>query len=71
MLCGVVLYVNNALQSRRLSDVDCDDVESLWVLCRYPRMPRSISHILFGAIYFPPNGDSVPTLNHIHRVSKK
>ena len=72
---GVVLYVNDALQSRRLSDLECGDVESLWVLCRYPRMPRSISHILFGAIYFPPNGDGVRTVNHIlnciDRVTQK
>ena len=72
---GVVLCVNDALQSRRLSDLECGDVESLWVLCRYPRMPRSISHILFGAIYFPPNGDGVRTVNHIlsciDRVTQK
>jgi len=62
---GIVCYVVDSLQCRRLTDLECNHVESLWLLCRNHRMPRRVSHILIGVIYFPPNGDKLCTVNHI------
>jgi len=39
---GVLAYVANTLLCRRLTNLECDDVEVLWLLCRYSRMPRQV-----------------------------
>ena len=62
---GVVCYVRNDVQCQRLSEFNCDDVESLWLIFRASRMPRLVSHVVFGVIYYPPNADSASTLSHI------
>ena len=44
---GVVVYVREDQPFTLLQPVDdSDDVESLWLLYRQPRMPRSRSHII-------------------------
>jgi len=62
---GVLAYVANTLQCRRLANLESVDVEALWLLCRYCRMPRQVSHIIFGVIYFPPNGDGARVVGYI------
>lgn len=62
---GVLCYVANSLSCRRLADLECNDVESLWLLCRYARMPRCVSHVIVGNLYFPPNGDGAYTVSYV------
>jgi len=49
-----VLYVQNYLRSKRLSDLENEDKEVLWLQLFLPRLPRSFSCILVVGIYFPP-----------------
>ena len=66
---GVACYVREALPFTLLKPVDDDNVESLWLLYRQPHMPRSMSHILVGIIYHPPDAIShVTCTNIIHNV---
>ena len=62
---GVVCYVRQELPFSVVNTVDDDSVESLWLLYRQPCMPRSMSHILFGVVYHPPDVTSYVTSNHI------
>jgi len=48
-----------------LKPVDNSDVESLWLLYRQSHMPRSISHIIFGIIYHPPDTTNRLTTTNI------
>ena len=66
---GVVCYVREDVPCHRLTEFECRGVESLWLLYRNKRMPRTISHVLIGVIYYPPNGDSWRTLSNIMDVS--
>ena len=62
---GVACYVRQDLPFSLVTPVDDSDVESLWLIYRQPRMPRSVSHIIFGVVYHPPDAKSYATTNHI------
>ena len=51
---GVVVYVKNYLRSKRLSDLESEDKEVLWLKLFPPRLPRPFSCILVAGLYFPP-----------------
>ena len=34
----------------------CESV-CVWLLYRQPRMPRALSHVVFGVVYYPPDAD--------------
>ena len=55
---GVVCYVRENQPFSLVKPADDDDVESLWLLYRQPRMPRSLSHILVGVVYHSPSAKS-------------
>ena len=48
---GVVVYVNNYLRSKRLSDLENEDKEVLWLKLFPPRLPRPFSCILQAFIF--------------------
>lgn len=62
---GVVVYVRQDLSCKLLDSYGDNHIESLWLLCRFPRMPRSVSYILIGAVYHPPDGDNKLMTSHI------
>lgn len=62
---GVACYVRHNVSCLHLKELECSDVESLWLLFRAPRMPRLVSHVLIGTIYHPPTADGQQTVNHI------
>ena len=62
---GVLTYIRNSIPYHRLSILECDEVESLWLLVRDKCMPRNFSHILVGVIYHPPGACDLITINHI------
>ena len=62
---GVVCYVRQDLPFTLLRPVDNSGVESLWLLYRQPHMPRSMSHIVFGTVYHPPDAANRTTTTHI------
>ena len=62
---GVVCYVRQDLPVSLVRPVGEENVESLWLLYRQPRMPRSISHLLLGVVYHPPKSVSHVTSTHI------
>ena len=41
---GVAVYVREDIPCQRLTTCETTDVESVWLLYRLPRMPRSLSH---------------------------
>ena len=58
-------YVRCDVPCQRLTELEADDVESLWLLYREKRMPRHLSHIVIAVIYPPPTADSHTTVAHI------
>ena len=50
---GVLTYIRNSIPYHRLSILECDEVESLWLLSRDKCTPRNLSHILVGVVYHP------------------
>ena len=66
---GVAVYVRSDLSCVRVNDTDTEaqsqTLETLWLLFRSKRMPRSVSHILLGTIYHPPDAPSRPMVDHI------
>jgi len=63
--CGVAVYVRRSLPCTHITTCNSFDVESVWLLCRYSRMLRLLSHILVGAIYYLPDGDKNSVISHI------
>ena len=51
----VIDYVRNGLPFHAQPQLDKVDLEVLWLLYRWPLMPREVSHILVGAVYHPPS----------------
>jgi len=62
---GVAAYVRNNLQCVRLNDLETPLLETLWLLYRCNRMPRSVSHLLIGIIYHPPDAINRIMTNHL------
>lgn len=50
---GGIAMPCHALPCQLLGDLSKQPLESLWLLFRRPRMPRSVTHILLGCIYYP------------------
>jgi len=48
-----------------LKPVDNSGVESLWLLYRQPHVPRSMSTIIYGVVYHPPDATTRLTTTHI------
>lgn len=55
---GVCAYINSHLPCKRLLDFEVTNIESLWVSVRPFRLPRSISNILVGTVYHPPDSNA-------------
>ena len=62
---GVITYIRNSIPYHRLSILECDEVESLWLLVRDKCMPRNLSHIWVGVVYHPPGASELICVNHI------
>ena len=62
---GVAVYVKSNLSCTYLHHYSVAGLETLWMLCRYPRMPRSLTHILIGVIYHPSDGNKHAMVSHI------
>jgi hypothetical protein len=62
---GVVCYVDTKFPCSRLSSLETDELESIWLLVRRPVMPRQVSHVAIGVIYHPTGAPSGPMLHNI------
>jgi len=62
---GVAVYTKQHLSCVRLTEVKIPALETLWLLFRSNRMPRSVSHILIGAVYYLPDAVSWTITTHI------
>ena len=67
---GVLLYVNNSIMSRRLTDLvdnDCSsEFEILWALLRPHFLPRSTSVLIISIVYCPPWYSATMNCNLCH-----
>jgi len=61
---GIAVFVCHALPCARLTALQATNVEADWLLYQ-PQMPRSVSHVVVGAIYHPPAADESVTRKHI------
>ena len=59
---GVCIFINNNIFCQRLESFENPSFESLWLLVRPKRLPRSISVILLVVIYHPTSA------GHTHNV---
>ena len=48
---GVCVYINAGIYCRKLEHIEHPNIESLWIVLRPKRLPRSISIILLAVIY--------------------
>jgi len=65
---GVLCFVRSNLPCVQMSELESPSVESLWLLFRAKRKPRTVSHIAVGAIYHPPNVTTDYSRNVISRA---
>ena len=49
------MYIRDSVPYRRQGDLECNEVNFLWVLVGQKCMPRQFSHILIGTIYHSPD----------------
>ena len=50
---GVCTFVSSSIPFKRRSDLESPDHECMWLWLRPPRLPRPLSGIIVGAMYFP------------------
>ena len=62
---GVAVYVRHDVPCVRLSALESNNVETIWLLYRRPRMPRAVTHVIIGAVYHPPSADDSVMTTHI------
>ena len=62
---GVAVYVRDELNCKRLNQYEKSEFETVWLMYRAQKMPRSVSHIVFAAVYHPPGADSRQLVNHL------
>ncbi len=62
---GVAVYVQQDTPCQRLTALEATDIESVWLLYQQPRMPRSLSHVIIGAVYHPPKADDKEMVKHL------
>ena len=51
---GILAYVNNHIPTIRLTELEVDGKEALWLLLKPARIPRPYSSIVVTSVYFPP-----------------
>ena len=62
---GVIILAKQELPCKPIDLPNPTHQETLWLLYRQPCMPRTLTHILIGALYFPPNANSKIMNDHI------
>ena len=62
--CAARRPLSAAYNIVRLSQLT-SSIESVWLLYRQPRMPRTLSHVATGAIYHTPAGEDRIVVAHI------
>ena len=68
---GVCAFINLHFPCQRLQDFEVSGIESLWILIRPFRLPRSISCTLIGVVYHPPHSNSERNLALMSHLQKK
>ncbi|XP_028409529.1 uncharacterized protein LOC114532151 [Dendronephthya gigantea] len=51
---GVLAYVHHQMPTTRLTNLEVEDKEVLWLLLKPPRTPRPYSAIIVISVYYPP-----------------
>ena len=62
---GVAVYVKHGIPCTHLSHLTQNNLEVMWLLYRPHSMPREISHLLIGAVYFPPKANSYEMIDYL------
>lgn len=62
---GVACYIKNSLQYDRLTDLNSDSQEVLWVRLRPHKLPRKFSCIMVGCVYHPPEADDASMRDYL------
>ena len=62
---GVLCLVNENIRVKHWENLTEDNLETLWMTLHLPRLPRSVSNIILGIVYHPPNADNFKTYSHI------
>lgn len=62
---GVCAYVSDIIPCKRRLDLENPSFECLWLWVRPHRLPRSITGILVGVVYSPPDTSALDQLNLI------
>ncbi|KAI8482474.1 hypothetical protein Bbelb_397940 [Branchiostoma belcheri] len=55
---GVALYISPELRHKRLSDLESDEHEALWLWVRPARLPRGLNCLIIAALYNPPKSST-------------
>ncbi len=53
-MLGVCVYINNDIPCIRRVDLECENLECLWLSLRPKRLPRPLSGIVICVVYHPP-----------------
>ena len=61
---GVCLFSNSKYKTSRLYNLECPNLEVMWVFGRPARLPRGVSCIVTATFYHPPSSDDNEILEY-------
>ena len=62
---GVCLFSNSKYKTSRLYNLECPNLEVMWVYVRPARLPRGVSCIVTATIYYPSSSDDNEILEYL------
>jgi len=55
---GVAVYAKLGTPCLHQIQLIHDNLEVIWLLCRQSSMPREVTHLLIGSVYYPPKANN-------------
>ena len=62
---GVCLYYNSGYKKTRLYNLECQNLEVMWIHVRPARLPRGFPCLVTATVYHPPSSDDSEILEYL------
>ena len=62
---GILVYIHNSLPFTRISELEDDNHETLWLKLSAKCLPRQFNPLVIGCAYHPPGADHQSMITHI------
>lgn len=62
---GVLCYVRSDIPYKKYDQLMDDELETLWITARPPKLPREFSNLVVGVVYHPPRANNRRMISHL------